>query len=37
MRYSRILRVIGIVVGVNQKPVAAGYPRHYYENMSMLE
>ena len=37
MRYSRILRVIGIVVGVNQKAVAAGYPRYYYENMSMLE
>ena len=37
MRYTRILRVIGTGVGVDQKVGAARYPRHYYENMSMLE
>ena len=37
MRYTPTLRVIGIGVGVDQKVVAAEYPRHYYETMSMLE
>ena len=37
MRYRvYIIRVIGIGVGVDQKVVAAEYPRHYYINMSML-
>ena len=36
MRYTPTLRVIGIGVGVDQKVVAGGYLRHYYENMSML-
>ena len=32
MRYTRILRVIGIIgVGVDQKVAAAGYPRHYWQ------
>ena len=37
MRYTPTLRVIGIGVGVDQKVVAAEYPRHYFENMRMLE
>ena len=36
MRYTHILRVIGIGVGVDQKVAAAEYPRHYYNNMSIL-
>ena len=38
MRYSgiRVIR-IGGGGGVDQKVVAAGYPRHYNKNLSILE
>ena len=34
--YTRVIGM-GRGVGVDQNVVAAGYRRHYYENMSMLE
>ena len=39
MRYSgiRVIRIGGGGGGVDQKVVADGYPRHYNQNLSILE